>query len=87
MKFFINSILTLLVIFFFIKVINFYTSERNTLLIFKNRDSFKKVIENNSVDIPVLLNDTDNIIEFNSGFQNENEKERKFWELFRKEKS
>lgn len=86
MKFFINIILISSVTFFFIKVLNYYTSKNNTLLIFENRDSFKKVIEKNSADIPVLPNDTKNIIEFNSGFRDENEKERKFWELFRKEK-
>lgn len=86
MKFFINIILISSVTLFFIKVLNYYTSKNNTLLIFENRDSFKKVIEKNSADIPVLPNDTKNIIEFNSGFRDENEKERKFWELFRKEK-
>jgi len=86
MKFFINIILISSVTLFFIKVLNYYTSKNNTLLIFENRDSLKKVIEKNSADIPVLPNDTKNIIEFNSGFRDENEKERKFWELFRKEK-
>ena len=37
-------------------------------------------------DLPVLLNDTDNVIEFNNSLGNKmtNEKKRSFWDLFNK---
>ena len=36
-------------------------------------------------ELPVLLNDTNNVIEFNSGFKEKNNKiKRNFWKLFKK---
>ena len=37
------------------------------------------------IELPILDNDTNNVIEFNTGFENENnKKKRSFWELFKK---
>jgi hypothetical protein len=50
----------------------------------KNRKAISKIIENNISGLPVLINDTNNVIEFNSGFEDDNDKiKRSFWNLFK----
>ena len=40
-------------------------------------------IKNNTDGLPILINDTNDIIEFNTGYKNENNKiKRNFWKLF-----
>ena len=42
-------------------------------------------IKKNMTELPVLSNNTNNVIEFNSGYENESNKiERNFWRLFKK---
>ena len=47
-----------------------------------NNEIFKDKI----IDIPILKNDTNNVIEFNDTFENEmnEEKKRSFWDLIKK---
>ena len=81
----IKSFIALLVLFFFIIVFRYYFSEKNVNLVkFKRNNLDTKIIENKS-NLPVLLNDTKNVIEFNSGFENTNQQnyKRSFWELFK----
>ena len=41
-------------------------------------------IQNNYYELPILINDTDDVIEFNSGIENKKHKiERNFWKLFK----
>ena len=77
------SLIVIITLFLFI-VYNHYFSEQNLKLIKKNRnetqnESYKKVL-----DLPILGNNTNNIIEFNTGFKDPNNKnfKRNFWELF-----
>lgn len=70
---------------FFITVFNFYFSEKNINLLKKNRNNTEiKLLESIS-NLPVLENNTNYIIEFNSGFDNTNKNsfKRNFWELFK----
>ena len=42
-------------------------------------------INSNTNGLPFLANDTNDVIIFNSGFENKNQKiERNFWKLFKK---
>jgi uncharacterized protein YoxC len=62
-----------------------YFSDEQTKKIKKNRETISQTIKNNSSELPVLTNDTNNVIEFNSGYENDNKKiKRNFWELFKK---
>ena len=70
---------------FFYFVFNTYTSVNKELQDKKKRKLITKKIENNFNKLPILVNDTNNVIEFNSGFENENTKiKRNFWKLFEK---
>ena len=51
----------------------------------KNKQSISKKIKNNINGLPILFNDTNDVIEFNPGFKNKiNKVERNFWKLFKK---
>jgi len=60
-----------------------YFSESQKNKINKNRETISQIINNNISELPVLTNDTNNVIEFNSGFESEKNKvKRNFWKLF-----
>ena len=61
-----------------------YFSESNKKKINKNSVIIDSKIKENTFNLPVLKNDTDNIIEFNSELNNTNNKiKRNFWDLFK----
>ena len=80
------SVLIFLSICFFIFfVISTYMSDKNIKKINANRTNVYKKIEGNISNLPQLTNDTKDVIEFNSGYRNDNNKiKRNFWELFKK---
>ena len=83
-KFF-NVIIIIFVIVFFYKVFSFYNSFKNKDLISKNRENINNLIDNRVKDIPFFKNDTDKVIEFNSGYnENDDKINKKFWNLFKK---
>tara|TARA_A100001035_G_C27644597_1_gene436268 strand:- start:207 stop:476 length:270 start_codon:yes stop_codon:yes gene_type:complete len=87
-KFF-NILMSLLIIFFILGVSNFYLSNKNTSLKDYNRSNIDLILKEKIRDLPILANDTNNIIEFNDSFDEEknNEKKRSFWELLNKDES
>ena len=82
-KIFLLIIIALIIIFFYL-IILYYNSEYNKEKIFLKRNNIDNSILNNSYNLPLLKNDTSDIINFNSGFSNINKKKRKFWELLNK---
>ena len=84
-KFF-NILMSLLIIFFILGVSNFYLSNKNISLKDYNRSNIDLILKEKIRDLPILANDTNNIIEFNDSFDEEknNEKKRSFWELLNK---
>ena len=54
----------LALIIFLFSVIFYYFSEENKKIIYKNRINIFKNIENEIVELPVLISDTENIIEY-----------------------
>ena len=78
-----NIFLSILILFFFFNIYRFYSSNKN--LVFKdfNRNNIDQIINTKISNLPILKNDTDNVIEFNDGFSNEikNDKIRSFWNL------
>lgn len=75
----------LFILFFFIFIFNYYFSEKNTNLVKSNRNNFEVKMNESILELPVLLNNTVDVIEFNSGFENTNKRsfKRNFWELFK----
>lgn len=85
----IKNILSVLIflfsISFFLIVGNIYFSDKEKKKIKQNRELVSENIKNKANKLQILLNDTNNVIVFNTGFENENiKKERNFWKLFRK---
>ena len=83
----INIFLFLLVIIFFFIIFNFYSSNKNIEAKLFNRNNIDEIIDKKIKNLPVLKNDTNNVIEFNDGFSGEikNEKPRSFWNLLKSE--
>jgi len=72
--------------FFSYIVVDSYFSDKNKKKINQNRSNYNEILNNKKVQIPYLKNDTDNVIEFNSGYTNSQTNEnRSFWELFKNE--
>ncbi len=74
----------ILTVLFFYFVILHYLSEANIKKINLNRSNVEKNLANKSLNLPFLDNDTNNVIEFNSGFNLENKNKRKFWDLIKR---
>ena len=79
------SILIFIIIFLYF-VVNIYLSDKNKVKIKKNRINIESKIINNNSNLIILKNDTNNVIEYNSGYSsdNMNKSKRKFWELIKK---
>jgi len=85
----IKNILSLLIflfcILFLYLVTNTYFSNNQQTMIKKNREKILQTIQNKINELPILINDTENVIEYNSGFEDDNNKiKRNFWKLFKK---
>ena len=81
----IKSILLIISIIFFYNTIDFYKSDKNITNIKDKRKNFNNMSYIIDVDLPLLKNDTYDVIQFNSGFEEEKfEKKRFFWRLFDK---
>ena len=78
--------MSLLVIFFILKVFSFYTSNKNISFKNYNRSNIDLILKEKIKDLPSLANDTSDIIEFNDSFDEEDnsDKKRSFWELLNK---
>ena len=81
----INLLIFFIVILFFYNIYKYYSSSKNIKNINLNRMNIEEIINEKIVDLPTLLNDTDNVIEFNSSFSEEikEDKPRSFWNLLK----
>ena len=82
-----NFFLGILILFFFFSIYSFYSSNKNLESKKFNRNNIDQIINKKISNLPVLKNDTNNIIEFNDGFSNKikNDKPRNFWNLLKSE--
>ena len=80
-----NLLLVILILIFFFSTYNYYSSNKNIEIKNYNRNNIDKIIDAKVLNLPVLGNDTDNVIEFNDGFTNKmnNDKPRSFWNLLK----
>ena len=87
MKKVLNIFFLILVIIFFLGTYKYYSSSNNIEIKNYNRTNINKIIEDKISNIPILENDTHNVIEFNDGYSNkmQNNKPRSFWNLLKSE--
>ena len=80
-----NIIFLLLVLTFFLATYKYYSSNKNTQIKNFNRNNINDIINSKVSNLPILKNDTSDVIEFNDGFTNEikHEKSRSFWNLLK----
>ena len=82
-----NILMFFLLIIFFLSTYKFYSSTKNIEVKNFNRTNIDQIISDKVSNLPILNNDTNNVIEFNDGFSNkiENSKTRSFWNLLKPE--
>ncbi len=87
MKKIINLIMFLIIVIFVFGIINFYSSNFNFDNKNYNRSNKNNFLEEKISKLPVLENDTSNVIEFNNSLENEikSDKKRSFWDLLKTE--
>ena len=85
MQKFVSIFFLILVIMFFGATYKFYSSNKNIKDKEFNRNNIDQILNDKISNLPILKNDTDNVIEFNDGFSNEikNDKPRSFWNLLK----
>ena len=82
-----NIIMFLLIIIFIFSIYNYYSSNKNIDAKNYNRKNIDQILKEKIIDLPVLKNDTDNVIEFNNSLKDgiEENKRRSFWDLLKKQ--
>ncbi len=82
-----NTFLTFIILVFFVSIYKYYISNKNIETKSFNRNNINEIINKKISDLPILNNDTDDIIVFNDGFSDEikNDKLRSFWNLLKSE--
>ena len=80
-----NIFMIILVILFFFSIFKYYSSNKNAELKSYNRDNINEIINTKISNLPILNDDTNNVIEFNDGYSNikKKEKQRSFWDLLK----
>ena len=78
----------LIIFIFFFNITKYYSSEEGNLKTKNyNRSNIDQNLKNKIKHLPILANDTNNVIEFNNSFEEQinGEKKRSFWELIKRE--
>lgn len=76
--------LTCIILFFF-NIFKYYHSSTNIKKINLNRSNIDKILKSSISNLPILVNDTNNVIVFNSSFleKTKNNETRSFWNLLK----
>ena len=85
----VSIVFIVIVIIFFGSTYKYYSSSKNIKNKEFNRNNIDQILNNKISNLPILKNDTDNVIEFNDSFDEEinNNKKRNFWDLFKKDEN
>lgn len=85
MKKIISIFFLVIISFFFISTYKYYSSNKNIEVKNYNRNNINEIINKKIKDLPILENDTNNIIQFNDGLSNKIniDKPRSFWNLLK----
>ena len=83
----INIFFLSLILTFFFLTYRYYSSNKNIESKDFNRVNINEIINKKASNLPVLNNDTSNVIEFNDGYSNKinDNKPRSFWNLIKTE--
>ena len=81
----INIFMLLLIGIFILSIFKYYSSNKNLDTKNFNRSNIDQILKNKINNLPILTNDTDNIIEFNNSIEDgiNREKNRNFWNLLK----
>ena len=81
----INLFFLIIIFLFFYNIYKYYSSNKNIKNINLNRLNIEEIVKTKISKIPILENDTNNVIEFNSSFSEEiqDNKKRNFWDLLK----
>ena len=73
------------IIIFIFTVFKYYSSNQNMSIKKYNRQNIDQILKEKIFNLPILLNDTNNIIQFNDSFEDEidDKKKRSFWDLLK----
>ena len=75
----------LVIMIFLIFSIKFYLSDENIKKTFRNLSSIDKNINIYKSQLPIISNDTDNIVNYLTNDDNSNKKKYSFWDLLKSE--
>ena len=81
----INIFMILLNGIFILSIFKYYSSNKNLDSKNFNRSNIDQILKSKINNLPILTNDTDNIIEFNNSIEEgiNQEKNRNFWNLLK----
>ena len=81
----INLFFVIFILLFFFNIYNYYSSNKNIKNINLTRSNIEEIVKTKILNIPILKNDTNNVIEFNSSFSEEikSKEQRNFWNLLK----
>ena len=81
----INLFLLILIFSYFFIIFNYYSSNKNIKNINLNRVNTEEILKTKIKNLPILKNDTNDVIEFNDSFPDEikDNKKRNFWNLLK----
>ena len=81
----VGIVLIILVTIYLGSTYKYYSSNKNIKNKEFNRNNIDQILNDKISSLPILKNDTDNVIEFNDGFSFEikNDKPRSFWNLLK----
>tara|TARA_B100001741_G_scaffold311129_1_gene311670 strand:+ start:1147 stop:1404 length:258 start_codon:yes stop_codon:yes gene_type:complete len=80
-KYFTFFFIIFLFIFFSIR---FYTSDKNIKKTFRNLNNINNYLSTNNQNLPLVSNDTEDIIKYLNNDENSNKKKYSFWNLLKK---
>ena len=85
MKKVINIIFFCLISVFFLFTYKYYSSQKNIAVKDFNRNNINDIINQKISNLPILKNNTNNVIKFNDEYsnKNKNDKPRSFWNLLK----
>ncbi len=81
----VNILTFVIILIFFLSTFKYYFSKKNIDAKEFNRKNINQIINTKILNLPILNDDTNNVIEFNDGYSNEitNDKPRSFWNLLK----
>ena len=81
-----NIFMVFIIFVFILSISNYYFSKKNINSKNFNRSNIDQILKEKITDLPILFNDTNNVIEFNNSIESETyiKKKRSFWDLIKR---